>query len=493
MQFFADIHTHSTLKASNFYFADKNDEHGSIWFQDKPKKRERDNSLVRYTQSDFTTLAKGRIKIAIVSLYPIEQNWFANHSTNLIIDLMANYATEFPIKRINHIQSDSYNYFYELQKEYLYLLRQIKSTNSFEIDGNKRNFKVLMPKNSDEINKEIDSDDCLIIIPSIEGANSLIWGNSKNISNFDIENTLNNIRKIKKWSVPPFFITLSHHFYNGISGHSKSIFGKTKFQQLIEKILLDQTLGIQANISAKGWKIIKSLLAVDEFSGNGKRILIDTKHLNTASRIEYYDFIEKYNNEHPDDKIPIINSHCAYNNKKSLQNFIEKDNCSDKVFTESEVFNEAEINIGNEDVKKIFLSGGLIGINLDERILSSKKVIDSAENLFNHQNSMGLKQYWAKQIVRNILSMAEVIMNDASIKDKDTVWDIFSIGSDFDGFINPVDAFITAEDFKHLAEYLPDAFEKNNKFNSLSNGISGQILTEKIMFQNAVEFLKKNY
>ncbi|MBN2893206.1 MAG: hypothetical protein JXL97_15150 [Bacteroidales bacterium] len=493
MKKYADLHIHSTLKPITYKSSDEDDERGSIWFQDKPKKRQRDNDLVRYTQSDFKTLAQGKVKIAFVSLYPVEQGWFASHETGIIVDLIAHYATDFPIKRINQVQSDQYNYFSELQKEYNFLIEETKLPRTIDIEGNHESVWAKLPANASELENYMNEDNTIVIIPTIEGANNLIDGNANHIANFNLENTLSNIQKIKNWPVPPFFLTLSHHFFNGMTGHARSIFGKNDFQEFLGKILLTQAEGIESNITAKGWKVIKSLLAIDEFNGNGKRILIDTKHLNSKSRKEFYSFILNYNNNHPEDSIPLINSHCAYNNQDGVSRKREVDALDSKVFTDAEVFNEADLNINDIDVTTIYKTGGIIGLNLDERILSSKKIIDTADSMFNHKPTYELRLFWATQIVRNISAMVEAIMLDDTITDKSNVWNIFAIGSDFDGFINPVDGFITANEFEDLEYFLAQALATCEGFKNYNNKLTTTEIAEKIMFKNAFDFLKKHY
>ena len=493
MKKFADIHTHSTLKPFSLKSTKPNDPRSSLWYQDKPKKRQRDDDIVRYTQSDFTTLIQGNVKIVFVSLYPLEQGWFASHSTGIIVDFLAHLFTDFSIHRINEIQSKKYDYFDEVQKEYSFLQEEISSSKVVELNNKKEQFWAKMPTNKNQLDRFMQEQNTLVVVPTIEGANCLISGNSHNIHNLNIIEILRNIDTIKKWAVPPFFLTLSHHFFNGMTGHARSIFGKNRFQEIFKKILLNQAEGIDSNITKNGWIVIKSLLGVEMYRNNGKRILIDTKHLNGRSRIEFYNFILSYNLSHQDDKIPLINSHCAYNNQKSIIKTMKTDAFDSQVFTDPEYFNEAELNITNEDVKIIYKTEGLIGLNLDERILSSKKVIDIAKKEFNATATEELRLYWAKQIVRNIMAMVEVVVEDNLTEDNQNVWDIFAIGSDFDGFINPVDAYISAAEFKELDYYLIQAFNDSDLFSKYKYNYSSADVTNKFLYKNASDFLNKHY
>ena len=83
-------------------------------------------------------------------------------------------------------------------------------------------------------------------------------------------------------------------------------------------------------------------------------------------------------------------------------------------------------------------------------------------------------------------------MQDNKIKNKENIWDTFAIGSDFDGFINPVDAFISANEFKDLDYYLVQAFSGSELFRKYSND-SPTLIVDKILFKNAFNFLIKHY
>jgi len=494
MKKFADLHIHSTLKPFAYYSADSQDVKSSIWFQDLPKKRERDNDLVRYTQADFTTMAQSGMKLIFTSLYPMEQGWVNSFKTSLIVDSLVHLYTQFPFKRINQVQEKTYNYFNELQKEYSFLKREIYSARVIDIDGVEKEITAKLPHSLQEFEQFMQEENTMIIIPTIEGANSLVSGNGTNMATFDLEQTLRNIQIVKTWATPPFFITIAHHFFNGICGHVKSIYPKGKMQEFAQKILIRQAEGIDSGITKKGEKVIKSLLEIGSYNNKKKRILIDTKHMNAFSRDQFYQIVLQHNNDNPDDIIPLIASHSAYSGIKTFAELKKQDALDDKYFTKGEdYFNEAKINLCDQDVKLIFHSQGLIGINIDERILSNKKIIDYADSQFNHKQTAELKEFWAQQIVRNISSMAKVVINDNHAKNKNNIWNTFSIGSDFDGFINPVDAFITTNDYEELEKYLTIAFEKDLIFKQHNYNLTAQQVARKVMFDNANNFLQKHY
>jgi len=451
MNKFADLHIHSTLKPFIFY-KNNNKKKGNIWFQDKPRKRERDNFFIRYTQSDFTTLAQSGVKIAFISLYPLEQGWVNSNNTSFITDFLVNIFTKFPIRQINRIQLNSHNYFKELLSEIKFLKDEINKPKIIKINGKEQTITAKIPKNKNEFNRFLQDENTLIIIPTIEGTNTLYSGNAKSVKNNNLNELLRNIDSLKK-ELSPFFITFAHHFTNGLCGHAKSLYGDAGIISKIIKKLLNQTDGLEDNINPKGLKIIRKLLALNEFSDE-KRILIDVKHMNEDSRKEFYDIIRNHNSTNPNDKIPIIASHVGYSGQPSLNTFknICKANSEHPFKNSTGQFNEARINLTDEDVLNIFESDGIIGINLDQRIISNNKVIEEAKKRFNFKNTPELKLFWAKQIGDNIIEMGKIIIEN-KVENYKNVWNLFAIGSDFDGFINPVDGY-----FKNAQEFTKKHF-----------------------------------
>ena len=98
-------------------------------------------------------------------------------------------------------------------------------------------------------------------------------------------------------------MSLAHHFWNGLCGHAESFSG-------IVKKKVDQTEGLNVGITFLGRKIIAQLLATN----NGKRILIDIKHMSVTSRQDYYRILE---NHEAFKEVPLIVSHGAANGMQS--------------------------------------------------------------------------------------------------------------------------------------------------------------------------------
>lgn len=153
---------------------------------------------------------------------------------------------------------------------------------------------------------------------------------------------LANVDAVKAWGHRPIFITLAHHFYNGMCGHARSLTDKA-----IQR-LTDQSLGLEAPLHSFGAKVIRQMLD----DSKGQRILIDFKHMSSVGRTAYFAMLDA---EYAADKIRIIASHAAvrgYAANRSL--FLDED-----------------INFSDAEIIRIGASAGLFGVQLDERRIAS--------------------------------------------------------------------------------------------------------------------------
>ena len=211
--------------------------------------------------------------------------------------------------------------------------------------------------------------------------------------------------------------------------------------------------------------------------------------MNVVSREQFYALVLEHNANNPDDKIPIIASHVAYSGKSTFAQLTKS--LPEAYNSSSGDFDEADINLCDDDIVKIFASEGIIGINLDQRILANKKVIEKSKQYEN--NLENLRLFWAKQIVKNIIGMAKPILNSSFLQNKERVWDTFAIGSDYDGFIDPINGFITDMELNELNHYLAQALSTDQFFLNNNFGLTAAELANKIMFENSKNFLIKHY
>ncbi|RLD39014.1 MAG: hypothetical protein DRI83_01830, partial [Bacteroidetes bacterium] len=309
---------------------------------------------------------------------------------------------------------------------------------------------------------------------------------------FDIDQVITIIEAIKSWDHPPFFVSLSHHFNNGFCGHARSLPG-------IAGKILDQEIGLNMPLNDKGRRLINCLLGIREFEDNGQRILIDTKHMSIKARLEYYELIRTYNNGKEDtDKIPIVVSHTGYSGNASMEDEIEPDDTDDK-YNASETFNNWSINLFDDEIIEIFNSNGIIGLNFDERILSGHKVMEEYKDRFSKKDikkrTPEIMRFWAQQMLNNLLGIIKAVVNSGQVADADKVkaWNMLSIGTDFDGMINPEDAFITSEEFVDFRLLLEEIMPLQDEIGVLLQGLSVEEALDKLMYDNAYNFAKKHY
>jgi len=463
-----DIHFHPTLKPFGHSHDPKENSSDAqsvacIWHSDPPSAiDELDENVLGfppYREADFTTLVNGKVNIGVISLYPIETGFvhpqlFKPESKELI-DLI----TLFGRERVAYLQSAEYNYFEDLNSE-----NQFLSSLHNIIPKNGTSKYVLA---SSGVQLASQTNETLRIIVSIEGAHVFCNGH-------DVEDQTawadvdKRIETVKNWKYPPFFITLCHHFYNGLASHAKSLFIKVLGTELLDQSRgLDQPVNGQKYITDTGYKVIDYLYS----TANGKRILIDVKHMCKKTRLEFYAYRKgKY------DSIPLISSHGA------LVNFYNQN-----------------INLDIDDINEIYNSNGLIGIELDQRVIGYNdqhklnRFWNWLLNIFRSTDKKNL--VWAEYFWKNVLAIAERCYELDQNVDP---WKIICLGTDFDGIINPLNGFRRSTDLQALSssllEYVNDYWEKGNgKIPKNHLGMTAEDVVGNIMYKNAYDFIVKNY
>lgn len=552
---YVDIHCHPTLKP--FYSSMHHEEKIDIWKKINVKDLTLKHSkltlkqvqeMIKFSQVNLNASKKAGLGILFAVLYPVEREWFDKSrlirklsKSEKMLDLSIHTSgidktvMENIIKVIRE-NTNEINYFEELAAEYYYLTSdQAKSANA------NNQFKVVNDYSEIE-NAKNNPAISEIIIVTIEGGHSLCSFKNhealektpfKNVNDRD-KSDFKNFQKIffdnidvikgkkdrkvnidfsgttKKnvhFAHTPFYITFAHHFWNLLCGHADSI-------SVLQGLVLQQRRAEGRKFSELGLDVLHKLLKRDE---NERRVLIDIKHLGIKARKQFFEIWEDdYNDE--GDPFPIICSHSAVNGLSSYyragSNELEDD-------VEDAFFNTSSINMYDHDIRMVYKSDGLIGIILNEgrlpgadsrqsikfnkrRIRKNEKDIkkhpDSSEvqtwkheiKLWKEEN----RQEYLKCIVANIFHIARVCK-------KKKGWDIITIGSDFDGMINALDSYQTAEDFPVLEKDLQKYIEKINGIEEIGmsradmdvliGDYSAKQIVEKVMKTNAIEFLRKYF
>ena len=471
MECFIDIHTHPVLKPFGQTFSNGHvkSEKCSMWYYDPPsfyKKVLERLGLSVYNQADLTSCIKGNTKVLGISLYPPEVPFFKNRlGDSKIADGIENFITLYGKERIQHIQSKNYNYFFELIDQYKYIQT---FHDKLSDDGN---YKAILIKNADDLDAALNADiPTVAMFLNIEGMHSFGCGKPpvSILKDPDKNDILAHIDIVKNWEFKPLYISISHHFYNQIAGHTKSL-------PFIADLLARQETGMNTNITPFGKQIIHKLLNND----NGSRILLDIKHLSVFARNEFYEMLDMdYKNEN----IPIIYSHGGVCGHHSYHEILEEN--------PNTFFNNGCINLYDDEIERIALSKGIIGLSFDQWVMSSEDFRNTIRqrNLFKNKATRRLN--WSQVIWNHILHIAKII--DARGLH---AWDYTCIGSDFDGVINPINYFLSSESmplFKDCLLHHAMRFMNGQPKLKNRNLLDPEIIVDKILSQNAFRFIKKN-
>ncbi len=469
---FVDLHCHPTLRPYGRFVeggdpTDVND-NACIWNYYPPnlihKIEELAIGVAKYSQSNFYAAALGDVHIICVSFYAPEVKFFDNKlGENPVAKELENFITEYGITRIKEIESGKYDYFNDVEAQYKFL----KKLNGFEVKIKNNKYRYVIVNSYEEIyslqqNKDVIT---IAVIINMEGGHGFgsFTDPEKPIDNDKI---LRNVDTLKKWAHKPLYITMAHHFYNGLCGHTRSI------PEFLEKII-DQSYGLETGMKEIGEKVIRKLL--DKSQGCG-RILIDVKHMSIKSRKRYYEMLDK---EYKNEKIPIIFSHGGVNGLKTFNDAGKE--------VEGSLFNEWSISLFDEEIVRIINSDGLIRLNIDQRVMSSKEALKKAKNNIS-RHKMLFK--FTQLIWNNVQHIAQVADTEGL-----NAWNNICIGSDFDGAINPINGIWTEEEMVSFEDYLnmhAFNFMKSARL-SKKNTIYSDEIVSNIMKNNVINFLQKYF
>ncbi|HSO86671.1 MAG TPA: membrane dipeptidase [Draconibacterium sp.] len=494
--YFSDLHCHTTLFSFNRLCPD-------TWHEQFHP--------VFPAQGDFSQLCRGNVRVVMTSLYPIEQGFVTVKPLNIgvgnITDFLAKVIVAMPKQRADEIQKFNHSYFYDLLKELEFLQHSAmpvkhkvrvkglkKKKFSYRIVSNFNDLKSLLNLDAN-LNPGVNAEDTIAVILTIEGAHSLGVGqrNTLHLNENELKMILTeNISRLKKLGPPgkegvwcPFFVSLDHHFWNQLGGHAVSLW------KVIRKVM-DQTPGINGEITEPGKFAVDELLNTE----NGcRRIFIDTAHMSIKVRRWYYNYLSQRS-----DNIPVIISHTGVNGIATMEEAEMKGtpdtihDVADKLYKNSTDFNPWDVFLTDEEIMIIHNSGGIIGLNLDQRIMMGKKRLDDIIKLVRGKSAEEKREIWIKPLLNQILHIAGHILSQTG--QPEMIWDNICIGSDFNGMITPIKAFNSAEKFPLLQDTLFKALMKiKGTVPPLTGKTESDIrnITDKIMWKNNLQFLEKHF
>jgi microsomal dipeptidase-like Zn-dependent dipeptidase len=473
--FVVDIHCHPNLKS---YYSSHPKPTVNMWEKIYHKTDQnafarqidkRSKHVLKESQSNFYELAAGDVRVINISLYPIEKGflhirdipkWLIGANN---VDIIQEVITGFDAKKMKYLKK-TYNYYEDLLDEYEY----VKSNQGKSPDGK---YSFVIANNYNELQAALKKKNTIVGIMSIEGAHVFGTG-SPDVDRLNEEDHKllldKHLKKVKSWEHPPFTINLAHHFWNQLCGHA------TTFKSPIGT-LINQNKGKDKGILPMGWHVIRELLSKE----NGKRIIIDTKHMSALARREYYAFIENYNYLNPKDPIPVISSHTGVNGFATLESSIKQKDTPAK--TKNHRFYKWSLNISNDEIKVIHKSGGLLGLMLDKGNLGG---LDTVKKISSITELKKQKDEFCKLFWDNAFHCVKVIEDKSG-------WDCISLGSDFDGSITHMDPYETASKLPQFKQDLITYLEETEHQKELWFKYTPEKLVHKIMQENAMKFYER--
>lgn len=473
----ADIHLHPTLKSSNWTKKDGEKNPWESFRHITPQTaagrigEKTSQTLAKYTQTNFYKLMEGNVRIAFVSLYPFERGFLDMRNvpriltTKKAINEMTAIASGMGLEAVEHLQQKT-DYFEEFKTEYAYLKKHQGAS-----PCGKYTYKIV--KNNAELQASIAKKNELAVIITCEGAHAFfdqeMWEGKLGKKELK-ERLTQNIIAVKEWEHPPFFMNLMHHFNNHLGGHAKSFDG-------FVNNLLNQRKSLELGLEGLGIKAMKEMLS----NRNGKRILIDTKHMSLKGRIEYYNWIRSYNYINKDNNIPIICSHTGVNGFKTMAGSkLKVDNVAKK---KTSYFFNWGINLSDEELGIIHGSQGMMGLIIDKGKLGGGAFLEKASKTHDQHK---LKEMYMKLIWDNLFHAVKAIGTKSA-------WDIFALGTDFDGAINHVDFYEDATKLPNLYQDLYEYLDATKYEKNLWHGYKPEELLNKLFSLNVQNFMEKNF
>ncbi|MBK8501044.1 MAG: hypothetical protein IPL46_01920 [Saprospiraceae bacterium] len=302
--------------------------------------------------------------------------------------------TGFEVDRIEAIAKGDYHYYEVLQAEYDFLE---KNQNELPAFGK---IKYELARNFADTQRIIQEGK-IAVIHTIEGCNAFLdlsgrfehhLGNESSQNAREIVDILKkNIKDFRQKAFPPFIITLAHHQYNFLCGHSPSFISLSKLFLQQEGETIRERTGEKIHfydVGIRSWAFEVIELILEKRAGE-VRTLIDTKHMSPAAREDYHAFIKRKRAE--GDLIPIIQTHTGVSGRAKMSEArIASKTLELKLRDRKKsFFNTGSINLFDDEIRDIIESKGMIGIMLDEKRIAGK--ILPPEGLF-----------WAAKIPRKI-------------------------------------------------------------------------------------------
>jgi microsomal dipeptidase-like Zn-dependent dipeptidase len=470
-----DIHTHPTLRAYNSRFPSGQ---RNIWektYNEEPSTpigrwaRMKSKEILKESQANLNCYASAKARVVFDALYPLEKGFLNYRGLPKLFlgrqkaDEVLQAVTGYEAHQIKAMRKSN-DYFGELMGQYAFLSKGQGASPCGQ-------HQYRLANNWAEVQHILQADDHTIaVVVTIEGAHAFNCGlpHTRGYNGPVEQQILDNIGTTKAWRHAPFFVTFSHHFYNELCGHTRSL-------KASAKKVVSQREGIEDGFTPLGIRVAEALLSRD----NGRRILIDVKHMSVKARKEYYALLDRY--ARAGDQVPIICSHTGMNEFDTMRNSHRRKDKPRK--NRGSYFHNWAINLSAEEIRLISQSGGLIGVMVDKGLLGSEATVSAITSL---QDAQARKDGFMELVASNLFQAVRAV-------GKPEAWDILALGSDYDGIISHMDAYPDAAHLPQLRTDLTDFIERRSYARELWYGKEPAELVGKVMSGNALAFMEKHF
>jgi microsomal dipeptidase-like Zn-dependent dipeptidase len=495
------------------------------------------------SQAHLDACVESNLSAPFISIYPVERQMFDLDPLKpfrSIFQLLLKgkqhaylgaAVSGFPLERVEKIikmfkeGNKGVDYFKEFVKERDYLLRQQKTRSKKYPD-----YRFAIATNYEEFRAIYKRGQTITGLLTVEGAHAFghyLFNDTfkREYEELGIEekitlesSMIQNIRRVKTEAggrYAPFFVTFCHHYNNLLAGHARSFSDKTPlllgFNKPGMRHLFNQEKALGRGFTPLGREVLELMLDREQ----GRRMLVDCKHMSVATRQEFYEIIRK-KREEENDSIPIIHGHAAINGWLSLDHAKDKEETAE--LDKGQFFSRWQINLTNEDILETYDSDGLIGLVLHEgripgdafkkKAKKLKKKVDKARagsaqkaDLQKELLEMYMQLLWS-----NIFHIVKVVKEN---RPAGNAWKMIALGSDYDGLVDPMDSFPEVASFKTLKKAMIDYlnsgqtifFSQNGEAKALPAeevqalmfGQSPEDVLEGILFGNTDQFLSKYF
>ena len=446
------------------------------------------NRYLKQSQAHFEALVRGNVRLGMLSVSPIEQPII--NSSNLL-DEKSKRATISCITGITanqlFLRRREVDYFDDLVQNIEFLQRF--ETQPYYYNGFPYEYSLIRSK--EDIDSILANPNQIGLFLTVEGGHSLghsIYINEKITTLPEYRDlVLQNVKRLKGLlplneatgeylRTPILWMSLCKTFDNGLGGEALALSGG-------QQTALMKSPSLGQGPTKLGQEVIRDLI-----SKEGRRVLVDIKHMSLAFRKYYYSVVESAGIL--GNTVPIVVSHCGVSNLSWKNPLYKSRDTDDK--NNNSYLNQWEQNMALEDIDKIFKTKGLIGISLDKTVIAGQLAINEIESTL--PGSAQRRTACVKVFLANVLTVIDVTGDKSA-------WDIVCLGSDFDGMNEPLDPYYSAAQIPELAHDIQRFLEKPEAIGDLFKAedikrlmfdYSAEDIVRKILFSNALEFAKRN-